>query len=342
MTPRVERILRWEFWPYWLFYIPVYFYVVFLGIKERSLTFFTAANPGMEHGGFVEYSKSRIQRFLPDNLVPATVVVKPGTPPGEVFRRVDTAGITFPVVVKPDYGERGLGVAILRTPEDLSSYIGVAPGVTLVQEYVPGSVEIGVLYRRIPGNATGDISSVVVKEQLTVIGDGRRRVIDLLRDSDRGRPYLPALRAHLVGLSVKVPRVGEVIVVSEIGNHCRGATFRDGNTLITDELRKRFDAISANVPGYFFGRYDIKTDSYDAFLRGDFSIIELNGVNSEPGHIYDPGNTIWRAYRDLIAQWSTIATISRENRRRGTSPTPLLALIAAIYRHGRRKKEYHR
>jgi hypothetical protein len=40
-----RRWTRWEFWPPWLAYIPVVPYIAFLGIKHRSLTLFTAANP---------------------------------------------------------------------------------------------------------------------------------------------------------------------------------------------------------------------------------------------------------------------------------------------------------
>jgi hypothetical protein len=40
-----RRRIHWEFWPPWLAYMPVVPYILFLGIKHRSLTLFTAANP---------------------------------------------------------------------------------------------------------------------------------------------------------------------------------------------------------------------------------------------------------------------------------------------------------
>src|SRR5262249_54174706 len=50
----------WEFWPAWMAYIPVVPYILVQGIKHRSLTLFTAANPGIPSGGFVGESKSAI------------------------------------------------------------------------------------------------------------------------------------------------------------------------------------------------------------------------------------------------------------------------------------------
>ena len=58
------RLMRWEFWPPWAFYPPVVFYLCYLGLKHRSLTLFTCANPAIEEGGFVGESKSKILRGL--------------------------------------------------------------------------------------------------------------------------------------------------------------------------------------------------------------------------------------------------------------------------------------
>src|SRR5438067_9655505 len=56
----VRRKTQWEFWPPWIAYIPLLPYFLYLGLKYRSLTLFTAANPGIPSGGFVGESKCRI------------------------------------------------------------------------------------------------------------------------------------------------------------------------------------------------------------------------------------------------------------------------------------------
>ena len=50
----VSRIWRWEFWPAWLFYLPIVVYIVAKSIRRGGLQGFaniTAANPGIPHGG---------------------------------------------------------------------------------------------------------------------------------------------------------------------------------------------------------------------------------------------------------------------------------------------------
>src|SRR5207244_9411425 len=56
----IRRWMRWEFWPAWLFYIPVGVYYAWLAVRHRSLTVPTSANPGIATGGFVGESKLEI------------------------------------------------------------------------------------------------------------------------------------------------------------------------------------------------------------------------------------------------------------------------------------------
>ena len=123
-----------------IFYRPVVACVLWLGLRHRSLTLFTAANPAIPDGGFVGESKSRILAAIGDRARVA-----------ETWRvGVDTRPMRVPVVVKPDVGERGAGVAIVRSRRELAERLA-APGPELiVQEYVPGE-ELGVFYYRIPG-----------------------------------------------------------------------------------------------------------------------------------------------------------------------------------------------
>src|SRR5260221_5599263 len=53
----IGRWTRWEFWPPWLFYLPVGVYYTWLAIRYRGFTVPTAANPGIFSGGFVGESK---------------------------------------------------------------------------------------------------------------------------------------------------------------------------------------------------------------------------------------------------------------------------------------------
>jgi len=148
----LRRRTRWEFWPPWLPYIPVMPYVLFLEVKHRSLTLCTAAKPGIPSGGFVGESKSDILANLP--RVPDFILLSKDLPASSRFQAVKdflaARGLSYPVVLKPDVGERGTGVAIVRKDQDLTSYFATATGDTIVQRYVAG-MEFGIFYYRYPG-----------------------------------------------------------------------------------------------------------------------------------------------------------------------------------------------
>jgi hypothetical protein len=109
--------------------------------------------------------------------------------------------------------------------------------------------------------------------------------------------------------------------------------------LLTADLAHAIDTISQTFVGFFFGRYDVRVPSVEAFTRGqDLQVVELNGVTSEATHIYDRQNPLVTAYKTLFTQWDLAFEIGRQNRARGTTPTPVLELIRNVlaYRRSRR------
>jgi len=131
----------------------------------------------------------------------------------------------------------------------------------------------------------------------------------------------------------RIPSAGEEVVIGELGNHCLGSEFRDGEHLVTPELEREVEQLSRTVEGFFFGRYDLRGDSHAAIQAGRFKVIELNGVSSEITNIYDPDRSLGDAYRTLFGQWSMAFRIGEENRRRGTEPTPLSMVIRHLLEH---------
>ena len=66
------RCTRWEFWPSWILYFLLLPHFLRLALSHRSLTAFTASNPGIPLGGLVGESKWDILRMLPrDSIVPS-------------------------------------------------------------------------------------------------------------------------------------------------------------------------------------------------------------------------------------------------------------------------------
>lgn len=331
----VLRKLRWEFWPIWAAYIPLAPYLIYLVCKHRSLTLFTAANPGMPSGGFVGESKSRILQNLSRNQGPvATFALIPASLAAGERRRLaaeflEQNNLSFPVVLKPDVGERGSGVAVVRSGKEMAAYLQAAGRDTIIQEYIPG-LEFGVFYYRYPGEAGGRIFSITEKRFPKVVGDGRRSLEDLILSDSRAVCLAAAyLKAGRRPPEYVLP-AGEAAALVELGSHCRGAVFLDGGRLATEALERAIDAVSKNHPGFFFGRFDIRTASVEAFQRGDFKVIELNGVSAEATHIYDPAVSLLDAYRTMYTQWRIAFEIGAINRSSGAQPMSIPELLSLI------------
>jgi hypothetical protein len=120
------------------------------------------------------------------------------------------------------------------------------------------------------------------------------------------------------------------------GNHCQGAIFLDGGRLLSATLQKRIDEISQSIPGFFFGRFDVRYSSEEALREGrDFQIIELNGASSEATSIYDPRNSLWNAYRTLFRQWELVFSIANENRGGGLRTVSLRTILEKFSQYRR-------
>ncbi len=308
------KIKSWEYWPLHLVYTPIYLYWVWLGLRARSLFFFTAANPAIEMGGLFGESKSSILQVLPQELIPLSIYVEPSQSDEEVLSLAQAAGIHFPFIAKPDMGERGFKVEKIEDSAAFFAYRKEVPTRLIIQEFVGYPLEVAVLYYRFPGEKQGKITSITLKEYLSVTGDGSSSVRQLMQAYPRARLQLATFEAKHPALLDQILPAGERRELNPIGNHCRGTTFFDGTHLVDAQLLKTFDGISHRLKGIYFGRYDIKCQDFEALRQGrDFCILELNGLKSEPTHIYQPGFSIWKAYSVLFRQWKTIFQLAKAN-----------------------------
>jgi pimeloyl-ACP methyl ester carboxylesterase/membrane protein DedA with SNARE-associated domain len=335
LVGRWLRLRHWEFWPPWAFYPPVVLRVIWLGVCHRNLTLFTAANPAIPASGFIGESKTGILTGLQSPAVARHRVVPASLPVDERLRAVryfmHDYGLDFPIVLKPDVGQRGSGVAIARTDEEIGRTLKNESRDLIVQEFV-GGVELGVFYYRLPGEKRGRIFSITEKHLPEIVGNGSSTVEELILNDDRAvamaAVYVDRLASELDG----VPEHGERIRLVEVGTHCRGAVFVDGIHLKTAELEAAVDEISQSYEGFFFGRYDLKAPDHDAFRRGEqIRVVELNGVTSEATHIYDPDNSLFDAYRTLFRQWDLAFEIGAKNAANGAPVTPARELLRMLW-----------
>jgi hypothetical protein len=336
---RWRRLTRWEYWSIWAIYPPVVVYILWLGLRHRGWTLFTAVNPGMPAGGgVVGLSKSMILNGLAraGNRIATWTLVESGALPvrnATVRRFMAENGLGYPVVLKPDRGERGAGVVIARDVHAIEQMLRTCAGPIVVQAYVPG-VEWGVFYVRKPGVEKGEIFAITDKRVVGVEGDGVRSLEALILADDRAVNMAPFFLGKFTGRLSEVLGAGERLVLSELGTHCLGAVFLDGDAQQTPQLADAVDAVSQTYEGFYFGRYDLRAESAAAMQAGEFRVIELNGVTSEATSMYDPKHSVWYGWATLCRQWKLAFEIGAANRRRGATTLTFGALLRLVRTHG--------
>jgi hypothetical protein len=131
----------------------------------------------------------------------------------------------------------------------------------------------------------------------------------------------------------RVLAAGERFQLAVAGNHCQGTLFRDGARFITPKVEATVDRLARSMPGFHFGRFDVRYCDVEAFTRGeDLHVVELNGVTSESTNLYDPSHSLMRAYAILLRQWSLLFRIGAMNRGRGVRPSTLRELLGETVR----------
>lgn len=317
------RCIRWEFWPPFVFYPPLAVAIIFMGLRRRCLFAFTAANPGIPHGGITGESKIDILQHLVDSgSVGRFLPIDPQLmDTNERVRLVkawrDAEGLSLPLVVKPDVGERGRGVVIARNEASLAAELRSRSDAFLVQEYLPG-LEYGVFYLRYPDSERGEIFSITKKIHTSVEGDGIRSLRDLILDDSRAflshRHFFQLHRDRLD----EIPSANDVVTLAPLGSHCRGSLFLNGEELISEALLDEIERIARHFEGFFFGRFDLKCPSDEDLRSGrDIRVIELNGVSSESTHIYHPHTPLREGYSVLLRQWRHAYDIGLLNHKAG-------------------------
>jgi hypothetical protein len=331
-SPFLIKLLNWEYWSANAFYWPMFIYGPLLALRARHACFFTAANPGIKSGGLGVESKYETIIKIPDTYRPATVFIKAGTSFEQVLTAIKEADIDFPLIAKPDIGFRGLLVKKIKQEEALKEYLEKYDIDFLIQEYIDYPAEVGVLYYRLPDQESGCITSVTLKEFLHVTGDGSSTVLELVRENPRALLQEERIKKHYADLIDQVPAEGEKVSLGAVGNHCKGTRFINGNHLIDEQLIRTFDEIGRQIPGFNYGRYDIRCASFEALRQGkDFKILEVNGVCSEPTHIYDPDHiSYFGALKAIIKHWSLVRKISSANHRLGVPYTSFSSIFRDV------------
>lgn len=277
-------------------------------------------------------SKSAILEKVPEPFRADFFSIESGTSHQQLLVLFEKSGFTFPVIAKPDVGERGNGVAKINGLDELFEFLSKTKAKYIVQKYIDFPVELGVFYYRFPNAEKGVVSSIVQKEFLQVIGNGKYTLKELIEHYPRARfvkEYL--FKKFHEKLDVIVPQ-NEKIELEGIGNHVRGTMFLDACHLINPQLTEVFDSISKQIDGFYYGRYDLRCKSIEDLYQGkNIQIVELNGCGAEPAHIYQPGFSFWRGQKVLLQHHKIMFEISLANHKNGI-PFASFKAIKQAYR----------
>jgi len=305
-----------------MFYIPNLPYAFYLAFKAKHLAFFSAANPCIKSSGNGTESKYETIMLVPEKYRPKSLLVKPNTNFENVLVDIQKQKITFPLIAKPDIGFRGLLVKKIDSETELKSYLQKYPIDTIVQEFLNYENECGVFYHRNPESETGKITSLTLKRFLSVIGNGKDTLKELILKDNRAKLYLDLFSEIHKKTLDNIPKKNETVKLTAIGNHSKGTQFINGNHLISDTLVKTFDKLNKAIPGWFYGRIDLKYNSFSSLEKGlDFKILEINGILAEPTHIYDSENyTYFKALKSIRTHWRNVYEIATTNNKKFDTP----------------------
>ena len=331
--PFFIKLLNWEYWPTPAFYTPVFPYYVYCAIRAKHAAYFSAVNPALKTGGIGDELKYDTIMMIPEKYRPKSIKVTHDQDFETTLKKIKQAGISFPLIAKPDIGFRGILVKKIKDEQSLKNHLKRLPIDFVIQEFLQMDAEFGVLFYRLPDEEKGNISSITTKEFLSITGDGRSTVRELAMKKERAKLQIDRLSMEDPELLEKIPEKGAYISLGEIGNHNKGTRFINGNHLINDAIIKTFNRINKEMQGFYYGRFDLKCNSLDDLHTGEnIKILELNGVFAEPTHMYDPvAGTYFQCLKTIMKHWEIIYRISKENHKRGEPYMAVKAMLREMF-----------
>jgi hypothetical protein len=316
-----------EFWPMWMIILPALPAWIWYGIKAKSITYFTTVNGNLKNGGFCKESKIEMNALIPAQYLPKTVNVFIGDDANAVIEKMKQIGIAYPCIAKPEFGGRGRKVAVIADQFQLKNYLSTVGENCMVQEKNNFSIELGLFFYKMPNETTIHIPSLVRKEMMQVTGDGKSTIAQLMQASMRYQKQINRMQLTHASLLNSIPKKNEIILLEPIGNHCKGTIFRDAQSLINADLIKVFSGICAQINGMHYGRFDLKVASLEDLYKGtNICMMEMNGINADAAHIFDPEASLREAIAAQYRQAKICYNIALVQMKNGIQPASFRAL----------------
>lgn len=319
---------KFEFWNPRLFELPFYLYLGFQCLINRiSIKTLAKANYALDHGEIGLGSKFASQRSFDQRyFLPTTLVSEEWSLEEKkefIFEFVQKYG--YPVILKSNLGCVGKAIVKLNDASAVEKHTPRLMGDFILQDFTPNPYECGVFYTRQQGKPK--ITGVNNKHFPTVVGNGQDDLAVLATKHYRYTAHWDSFlqvidTSEVLGLGVEKR-------VSFIGSHTLGCRFTDDTHLVTPELESAIFQFFDSQPGFNYGRVDVKCADEEAFKRGEFVVIEVNGIASLPTNMFDPKYSVWQAYRIFFEHGKHLVNIAKEHR---NQTMPLLSYSEVIKR----------
>lgn len=311
-----HRMIHWEYWPMWTIYLPLSPLYAMMSICNGGIGFFTRVNPCFPQGGMGLMDKEEMYKLIDPKWYPKTIYISHDQSISDLTSSMEKMGIQFPILIKPAMGCRGRGVTVVRNIEQLSELLDNISDKYLIQDLVDFPNEIGVFYVKFPGDPKGFVSGIVAKKGVEIQGNGVSTIRELLTENPRYERHVSALEGDSEVDFNMVLKNKERCLLSSIGNHARGATFIDQSNWISTEFESVMNELVNKIVGFYYGRIDIKYNTLAELLNLEkLSIMEINGANSEPAHVYDPKHSYLFGLFTFVKHWWWMNKIAWINRK---------------------------
>jgi hypothetical protein len=275
----------------------------------------------MEYGGIVEESKWDMHLKMPKDVTPHTLIFKPESDASKMKQFLEENDLQLPLILKPERGMRGKGIDKIDCLEDLTNYKPEKRFTYLIQEFKDFPLEIGLFAYKHPKTQNWEVSSIMERGFPKVIGDGKSTLEQLVRKDSRTFLQLKRWKKSIYFKGDLILKKGEEYILDKIGNHRLGTKFIDCQDKLSPELEEAIGKLCERIEGLEYGRLDICFNSWEELIQlKNFSVIEINGANSEPAHIYDPRHSLLFAWKSLYHHFRIQYLIALNAKKRGEKP----------------------
>lgn len=315
------RLFNYEYWPMWAFYTPLIPYLLFKGIKNRNLFFYSNVNRKMDDfGGMFFDSKLVVDSKIPQKYRPFTITL----PTNVNLGSLETPN-HFPIILKPDNAERGKGIFKIQNHEEWEKFSSHKFSCTyLIQEFVDKPLELGVFITFDAVERAYKVLSITEKKYFSVEGDGKSNIHELILKQKRGLVFYDEIKEKSNYSFDFIPQKGEILVLHQQGNHCKGTQFVDVSYKINQKIHSTIGEWLKELEVFEYGRFDLKCDSIEDLETeqglAKVKIIEFNGIAAEPIHIYDSRIGYFNSLKIFKKHWNYLFQLSKLRKEEGIAP----------------------